>query len=108
MRGQPHSKASKLYSRRRQFRGNGDDSFLVRSCSPERGDSSAHHLPVFGARAREYLDDSVVTTKVKAELLRDPDVSGFAVNVETFKGIAQISGFVDNAAERRRAVEVTT
>lgn len=55
----------------------------------------------------EYVDDTVVTTKVKAALLSDPVVSGLAVNVETFKGTVQLSGFVKTAAERDRAVEVT-
>lgn len=54
----------------------------------------------------EYFDDSVITTKVKAALLKDPVVSGLAVNVETFKGTVQLSGFVKTAAERSRAVEV--
>ena len=54
----------------------------------------------------EYFDDSVLTTKVKAALLKDPVVSGLAVNVETFKGVVQLSGFVKTAAERNRAVEV--
>ena len=53
----------------------------------------------------EYVDDSVVTSKVKTELLRDRNVSGFAVNVETFKGIVQLSGFVDNDAQRQHAVD---
>jgi hyperosmotically inducible periplasmic protein len=55
----------------------------------------------------EYVDDSVITTKVKASLLKDPVVSGLAVNVETFKGVVQLSGFVKTAAERNRAVELT-
>jgi osmotically-inducible protein OsmY len=54
----------------------------------------------------EYVDDTVITTKVKAALLNDPVVSGLAVNVETFKGIVQLSGFVKTATERDRAVEV--
>jgi osmotically-inducible protein OsmY len=54
----------------------------------------------------EYVDNAAVTAKVKAELLRDPLVSGFQVNVETFKGIVQLSGFVDSAAEREQAVAV--
>jgi len=54
----------------------------------------------------EYFDDSVVTTKVKAALLKDPAVSGLAVNVETFKGVVQLSGFVATSTERNRAVEV--
>lgn len=54
----------------------------------------------------EYFDDSVLTTKVKAALLKDPAVSGLAVNVETFKGVVQLSGFVKTSAERNRAVEL--
>lgn len=54
----------------------------------------------------EYLDDTVVTAKVKTALLNDPMVSGLAVNVETFKGIVQLSGFVKTATERDRAVEL--
>ncbi|MGB7988863.1 MAG: BON domain-containing protein [Candidatus Methylophosphatis roskildensis] len=54
----------------------------------------------------EYFDDTTLTTKVKAALLDDPAVSGLAVNVETFKGIVQLSGFVKTPAERDRAVEL--
>lgn len=54
----------------------------------------------------EYFDDTVITTKVKAVLLNDPVVSGLAVNVETFRGIVQLSGFVKSAAERTRAHEL--
>jgi osmotically-inducible protein OsmY len=54
----------------------------------------------------EYFDDSVLTTKVKAALLKDPAVSGLAVNVETFKGVVQLSGFVKTSAERNRAAEL--
>lgn len=54
----------------------------------------------------EYLDDTLITTKVKAALLNDPMVSGLAVNVETFKGVVQLSGFVKTEAEKKRAHEV--
>lgn len=54
----------------------------------------------------EYFDDTVLTTKVKAMLLNDPTVSGLAVNVETFKGVVQLSGFVKTAAERAKAVDL--
>jgi osmotically-inducible protein OsmY len=54
----------------------------------------------------EYFDDTVLTTKVKSVLLNDPSVSGLAVNVETFKGVVQLSGFVKTAAERAKAVEL--
>ena len=48
----------------------------------------------------EYLDDSMITSKVKAKLLEDKEVSGLAVNVETFKGVVQLSGFAKTEAER--------
>jgi len=63
-----------------------------------------------GSRTREstgeYIDDSAITTKVKTKLLADPDVSGLAINVETFKGIVQLSGFVNSKAHAQRAVEI--
>jgi osmotically-inducible protein OsmY len=54
----------------------------------------------------EYLDDSMITSKVKAKLLEDKEVSGLAVNVETFKGVVQLSGFVKSEAERQKAVQL--
>lgn len=54
----------------------------------------------------DYLDDSVITSKVKAKLLEDKEVSGLAVNVETFKGVVQLSGFVKSEAERQKAVQL--
>jgi osmotically-inducible protein OsmY len=54
----------------------------------------------------EYVDDSVITTKVKSALAGDPNVSAAEVNVETFKGVVQLSGFVSSRAEMNRAVEV--
>ncbi|MFZ2312602.1 MAG: BON domain-containing protein [Methylobacter sp.] len=54
----------------------------------------------------EYVDDSVITTKVKAELLNEPNLSSGSVNVETFKGVVQLSGFVHDQADINRAVEI--
>lgn len=54
----------------------------------------------------EFVDDIVITTQVKAALLRDPVVSGLAVNVETFKGVVQLSGFVKTSAEKNRANKI--
>ena len=59
-----------------------------------------------GKDAGEYIDDAVLTAKVKTALLKDPMVSGLAVSVETFKGMVQLSGFVKTAAERERARKV--
>lgn len=54
----------------------------------------------------EYIDDASITTKVKSTLLNDPAVSGLAINVETFKGTVQLSGFANSEVERQRAIEL--
>jgi hyperosmotically inducible protein len=51
----------------------------------------------------EYIDNSVLTAKVKAALAKDKTVSAMAVNVESFKGRVQLSGFVDSAEQKRQA-----
>jgi osmotically-inducible protein OsmY len=54
----------------------------------------------------EYIDDALITTKVKAALAADPDVKATEVNVETFKGAVQLSGFVSSQEAIRKAVEL--
>ncbi|MFM0514465.1 BON domain-containing protein [Paraburkholderia sp. RL17-373-BIF-A] len=54
----------------------------------------------------EYVDDSVITTKVKAAVLNEPSLKSAEINVETFKGVVQLSGFVRSEADINRAVEV--
>lgn len=54
----------------------------------------------------EYFDDTVVTTKVKAAILNEPLLKSTEINVETFKGIVQLSGFVNSQADINKAVEV--
>jgi osmotically-inducible protein OsmY len=54
----------------------------------------------------EYIDDSVISTKVKAALHADDEVSGFQVQVETFKGTVQLSGFVDTLAQAQKAEQI--
>ncbi len=54
-----------------------------------------------------YLDDATITTRVKAALVEAKDVRVTQVNVETYQGVVQLSGFVDSEAEARRAAEVT-
>jgi osmotically-inducible protein OsmY len=54
----------------------------------------------------EYIDDSVVTAKVKHAILHEPSLKSAEINVETFKGIVQLSGFVRSQANIDRAVEV--
>ena len=54
----------------------------------------------------EYVDDSVITTKVKAAIFNDPSLKVNEINVETFKGVVQLSGFVNSQADINKAVQV--
>lgn len=54
----------------------------------------------------EYVDDSTITAKVKAAILGDPDLKVLQINVETFKGVVQLSGFVNSPQVVSRAGEV--
>src|SRR5512134_3709440 len=54
----------------------------------------------------EYVDDTVITTKVKAAILNEPTLKSAEINVETFKGVVQLSGFVSSPAAANKAVEV--
>ena len=54
----------------------------------------------------EYVDDSVITSKVKTAILQEPTLSSAEINVETFKGKVQLSGFVKSRADITRAVAV--
>ncbi|MDF1529062.1 MAG: BON domain-containing protein, partial [Sedimenticola sp.] len=55
----------------------------------------------------EYLDDSVITTKVKTEIFKDPALKSAEINVETFKGVVQLSGFVNSQSDINKAVGIT-
>ena len=55
----------------------------------------------------EYLDDSIITTRVKAAILNDATLKSAEINVETFKGAVQLSGFVGSQTAINKAVEVT-
>jgi osmotically-inducible protein OsmY len=54
----------------------------------------------------EYVDSAAITTKVKAAILKDPQLKVMQISVETFKDTVQLSGFVDSQASVRRATEV--
>ena len=57
--------------------------------------------------AGEYVDDSVITTKVKSLLAADDFLKSFQIGVETFKGTVQLSGFVNSQKAVDKAVEIT-
>lgn len=54
----------------------------------------------------EYIDDTVLTTKVKASILGDSRLKVLQIDVESFKGIVQLSGFVDSPEAAERAVHL--
>jgi osmotically-inducible protein OsmY len=56
--------------------------------------------------AGEYIDDSVITAKVKKDIFDEPTLKSSEIKVETSKGVVQLSGFVSSRAEIDRAGEV--
>lgn len=54
----------------------------------------------------EYLDNTVITAKVKAAIFDEPTLKSAEINVETFKGVVQLSGFVGSQANIDKAVEI--
>lgn len=66
------------------------------------GCASTATRPSFG----QTIDDSVITSKVKAAFVKDPQVSTLDIHVETFKGVVQLSGFANSATEMMRAAEI--
>jgi hyperosmotically inducible protein len=54
----------------------------------------------------EYVDDSVITTKVKSLLARDDFLKSFRISVETYKGVVQLSGFVNTQDAADKAGQI--
>ena len=54
----------------------------------------------------EYVDDSVITTKVKSQLAADDFLKSFEISVQTYKGIVQLTGFVDSQKAIDKAGEI--
>jgi osmotically-inducible protein OsmY len=54
----------------------------------------------------EYMDDTVITGKVKTAIFNEPTLKSAEINVETFKGVVQLSGFVSSATAENTAVVV--
>jgi osmotically-inducible protein OsmY len=55
----------------------------------------------------QYIDDTAITTSVKAAIFNEPSLKSAEINVETFKGVVQLSGFVKSRADIDKAVAVT-
>jgi osmotically-inducible protein OsmY len=56
------------------------------------------------ASTGEYIDDSVITTKVKTAIFNEPSLKVTQITVETYKSVVQLSGFVDSSASMDKAV----
>ena len=56
--------------------------------------------------AGEVIDDSVLTSKVKIALIDDPITKAGQINVETYRGVVQLGGFVDNTQQKEQATKV--
>jgi hyperosmotically inducible periplasmic protein len=69
---------------------------IISACSSTRTQQSAG----------EVIDDTVLTSKVKIALMEDPVTKARQINVETFRGVVQLGGFVDNAQQRDQATKV--
>ncbi len=69
------------------------------------GDKSAMAAPKKESVGK-YVDDSVITAKVKGEVLKEPSLKSAEINVETYKGVVQLSGFVRSRADIDKAVMV--
>lgn len=52
----------------------------------------------------EYVDDTVITAKVKSAFLGEKGLKVAEINVETFKGVVQLSGFIESRADADRAI----
>ena len=69
---------------------------LIGACSSTRTQQSAG----------EVIDDSMLTSKVKLALVDDPVTKAGQINVETFRGVVQLGGFVDTAQQKEQATKV--
>ena len=57
--------------------------------------------------AGEFVDDSVITTKVKTLLAQDDFLKSFQISVETYQGTVRLSGFVNSQKAVDKATEIT-
>jgi len=58
--------------------------------------------------AGEYIDDSVITTKVKAAIVDEPSLKSSQISVKTYQNVVQLSGFVDSSGNVKRAGQLAS
>lgn len=69
-------------------------------------DNAADSTAVAARKSRAVVADSVITTKVKADIFKEPELKSMAIHVETEKGVVMLSGFVDSKADADKAVSL--
>ena len=69
---------------------------MMSGCAPMQGRESTG----------QYVDDATVSTKVRAELLRNQSLKGFDIHVETMQDMVQLSGFVDSPDQKTQAEQI--
>jgi hyperosmotically inducible protein len=69
-------------------------------------DKTEHVAENAAAKTGKVVADSVITTKVKADLFKEPALSAMGIHVETEKGVVMLSGFVDSKADADKAVRL--
>jgi len=83
-----------------------DAAATVAQKTERAGEKIAATSSVAAAKTGEAVSDTVITTKIKAGLVKEPDLSALAIHVETEDGVVMLSGFVDSKNEIERAVKV--
>jgi osmotically-inducible protein OsmY len=83
-----------------------DAAATVAQKTERAGEKIAATSSVAAAKTGEAVSDAVITTKIKAGLVKEPDLSALAIRVETEDGVVMLSGFVDSKNEIERAVKV--
>jgi osmotically-inducible protein OsmY len=76
--------------------------FTAVTLATATGCAVTRHQETTGA----YVDDTVVTTRVKSKFAEDKTVSAMAIQVETMKGVVQLSGFAKSAQEKNKAEQL--
>lgn len=76
--------------------------FLLSSCSMMHESHYSDETP------SQYLCSSAITLKVKMKLHQDRELKNLPISVSTYKGIVQLSGFVDSSAQKRKAAELAS
>lgn len=68
--------------------------------------TTANNNPVGQETTGQYVDSSALTVKVKAKLMADDTVKSLPITVNSYKGVVQLAGFVDDQQQIKQAIKV--